>query len=191
MARRKPSPDGARWCTQHSRYECAKHTKTGATCHGTAITGLDACTKHCGKKREEAKAQGQANLIRQRFRDVAADEYIDPGDVLAWAVTVAWIDVVDYRITLKERAGNETAVAPSADELDRLMRMEADVARMAKMAVDAGVEERRIRMAEQIAEQLVAVLRGVVTELGHNPADPKVAGIVQRHLQLVHGQKAS
>jgi hypothetical protein len=65
------------------------------------------------------------------------------------------------------------------------MRMETDVARMGKMAVDAGVEERRIRMAEQIAEQLVSVLRGVVTELGHNPADPKVAGVVQRHLQLV------
>jgi hypothetical protein len=103
MAGRKPNPDGARWCTKHSRYECAKN-QDRQPCHGSAIQGLDACTKHCGLKRDHAKAKGQANLIRQRFRDVDPDAYVDPGDVLAWAVTVAWVDVVDYRMQLKDRA---------------------------------------------------------------------------------------
>lgn len=186
---RKPR-DTARWCEQHRRRECAKLTKTRKTCHNSAIEGIDACRLHCGKKTDKAKAEGQANLIRQRFRDIAADEYLDPGDVLAWAVTVAYIDVADYRMTLKDRAAVTDGVQVTADELDRLMRMEADVARMSKMATDAGVEERRVRMAERVAEQLVSVLRGVVSELGHDTADPKVAAVLHRHLSLVRGKSA-
>lgn len=191
MARRKTNPDGARWCTKHNRWECTKNTQRGNPCHNLAIAGIDACRNHCGKKTDEAKAEGQANLIRQRFRDIDVNDYVDPGDVLAWAVTVAWIDVLDYRAALKERVAKTDGPQPTVDELDRLMRMEGEVARIGKMAIDAGVEERRVAMAEQVAGQLVAVLRGVVTELGHDPADPKVAGVVQRQLTLVRGQKAS
>jgi hypothetical protein len=187
----KKPRDTARWCEQHSRLECTKLTKKRETCHNSAIDGLDACRMHCGKKTDQAKSEGQANLIRQRFRDIAADEYLDPGDVLAWAVTVAYIDVADYRIQLKDRAAAKDGVAVSADELDRLMRMEADVARMGKMAIDAGVDERRVQMAERVAEQLVAVLRGVVTELGHNPADPKVAAVMHKHLQVVPTKRSA
>jgi hypothetical protein len=62
---------------------------------------------------------------------------------------------------------------------------------MGKMAIDAGVDERRVQMAERVAEQLVAVLRGVVTELGHNPADPKVAAVMHKHLQVVPTKRSA
>jgi hypothetical protein len=47
-----------------------------------------------------------------------------------------------------------------------------------------------VSAATWTAEQLVAVLRGVVTELGHDAADPAVAGVVRRHLALVAGEAA-
>jgi hypothetical protein len=204
--RRKPGryrmnradPHGAIWCEHISvngvssqRRECAKTGKqNGTRCHQQAIAGIDACRTHCGQKRDDAKAKGQANIVRARFRDVDASEYVDPGDVLAWAVTVAFLDIADYRREIASRAAEKDAKI-SAEELDRLMRMEADIARISKMALDAGVNERQIRMAERVAEQLVTVLRGVVQELGHDPADPKVAKVIHSRLQLVAGGKAS
>jgi hypothetical protein len=176
VAPKNPSADPTR---------CTKRKKNGDPCRGRRVPGLDACYMHCGKSRDKARADGQANLIRQRFRDVTPDEYVDAGDVLTWAVTVAYFDVADYRRTLKDRTTAKDGAQVTADELDRLMRMEADVARMGKMATDAGVSEQRLQVDRWVAEQLVSVLRGVVTELGHDPADPDVAATVRRHLELV------
>lgn len=143
---------------------------------------------HAGVSGEAAKAAGKAALVRQRFRDVAPSEYVHPGDVLAWAVTVAWIDVVAYRAELRDKADAKTL--DDAD-LDRLARMQFEVARVSKMALDANVDERQIRLAERTAEQLVAVLRGVVTELGHDANDPGVQSVMHRQLALVAGEPAA
>lgn len=185
---RKPS-DGATWCKTHDRRECSKNTRRGTgRCHQIALAGLDACKLHSGEKLDKAKARGQANLIVQRFRDISPDDYIDAADALAWAVTVARVDVVDYRITLKDRVAKQETV--TSDELDRLMRMESEVARIAKMARDAGVDEARLRLGERTVDVIVAVLRGVVSDLGHNANDPKVAAICRRRLELTTGQSA-
>ena len=58
---------------------------------------------------------------------------------------------------------------------------------MAKQAHEAGVSERQIRLTEQVAEQLVTVLRGVVSDLGHDPTDPAVQAVVRSRLELVRG----
>jgi hypothetical protein len=52
-------------------------------------------------------------------------------------------------------------------------------------AIKAGFEERRVRLAEQQAEIWVRMLDGLLTDLGHDPEDPKTAAIVERHLRAV------
>lgn len=180
-------PDGPVRCPEHGdRPECTRQTKSGTgRCHGLAIAGLAVCRMHAGVSGEAAKAKGQAALARQRFRDVDPADYLHPLDVLAWALTVAQIDVADYRADLLAKIA--TGDVPSESELDRASRLVAAAATVAKQAHDAGVSERQIRLSEQVAEQLVTVLRGVVADLGHDPTDPAVQAVVRFRLELVRG----
>jgi hypothetical protein len=183
--------DGATWCEQHNRRECAKNTKKGVRCHQIALDGLDACPLHAGESRAKAKARGQANLMKAAFAEsIPAAEFIDPGEALLWTVTVSSRQVAWLRGLISDRL-NVAGTRVDDDALSVLVKIEQDervaLARAAKMALDAGIAERQIRMAERVAEQLVSVLRGVVTELGHDPADPAVAGVCRRHLTLVSG----
>lgn len=192
IAEKTPS-DAAVWCEQHRRRECAKNRRDKTRCHGAAIAGLDACRIHAGEKTAKAKARGQANLMRAAFAEIATTEYVDPGDVLLWAVTVSSRQVAWLRSLIHDRMqAKKTDI--DTDELAILVRLEQDerqsLTRAAKMALDAGIAERHVRIAERTAEQLVAVLRGVVTELGHDPSDPEVAGICRRQLTLVAGGAA-
>jgi len=59
------NPGGARWCEQHGsgRLECTKNrTKGRGPCHGPAVRGTNACTKHSGKRTMIARAQGEARV---------------------------------------------------------------------------------------------------------------------------------
>lgn len=61
--------------------------------------------------------------------------------------------------------------------LDRLVNYSA-------VALKAGVEERRVKIAEQTGQLIANVIRGVLTDLG--VADhPEAPNVVRRHLQLV------
>jgi hypothetical protein len=70
------------------------------------------------------------------------------------------------------------------DAMDRL-------ARYAKMALDAGVEERRVRLAEGMAAQLAPVLDAIMRELELTPKQKeKAPAIVERNLLTLEGPAA-
>jgi hypothetical protein len=177
--------DGATWCEQHNRRECAKNTKKGVRCHQIALDGLDACPLHAGESRAKAKARGQANLLWTRFREVNPEDYVSPAQVLSWAVTVAYFDVWDYRAQLAERVKNGETI--DAESFDRLMRLEAVAANISKQGHDAKIDERMQQLHEREVEVLVSVIRGILSDLGHDANDPDVQGIVRRRLQIVAG----
>jgi hypothetical protein len=56
-----------------------------------------------------------------------------------------------------------------------------------KIALAAGVEERRVRVAERAGEMMAQLIRGVLTDLGVPLEDPKTREVVVRHLRLVEG----
>lgn len=68
----------------------------------------------------------------------------------------------------------------------RLAHWTAESARVAKMAIDAGIAERRIQIEEAQAEDLSRFIRGVLLELGvwDRPEAPEV---VERHLRVLTG----
>jgi hypothetical protein len=65
----------------------------------------------------------------------------------------------------------------------------AHLAKVAKAAVDAGIEERLVHIAEEQAKQLAGVIRAIVAALGHDPEDEEVRKVVRLH--LVQGGKAA
>lgn len=65
-----------------------------------------------------------------------------------------------------------------------------NLARTAKLAIDAGVEERRVAIAEQVGTTLVQVIRAVLSQVGVDPDSEQTRTIVyeQVHqLQLTAG----
>jgi hypothetical protein len=70
------------------------------------------------------------------------------------------------------------------DALDRL-------ARSSKMAIEAGIAERQVVVAEQVGGMIGATLKGVLAELALTPEQRAAAPeIVRRHLQLVAGPQS-
>ena len=61
-----------------------------------------------------------------------------------------------------------------------------DMVRTAKLALDAGVEERQVRLAEGQAQQLAQVIRAILTDLGHDLEDRRVRDVVR--LRLIEGR---
>jgi TPP-dependent pyruvate/acetoin dehydrogenase alpha subunit len=61
-------------------------------------------------------------------------------------------------------------------------------ARVAKAAIDAGVAEHQVQLAEEQAQQLAKVVTSILTDLGHDPADDEVRKVVR--LRLLEGGKA-
>jgi hypothetical protein len=53
-----------------------------------------------------------------------------------------------------------------------------------KTCIAAGIEERRVRLAEQQGELIAAAIRGILKDLGVAD-DERAPGVVRRHLQLV------
>lgn len=66
------------------------------------------------------------------------------------------------------------------EERDRL-------ARVARTCVEVGIEERRVRVAEQIGELIAAFGRGLLGEFGIDPASEEARLAVRRQLMLVDG----
>ena len=62
----------------------------------------------------------------------------------------------------------------------------AQLARVAKTCVDVGIEERRVKIAEEQGALFAQVIRGILDDLG--VADnPEVPAVIRRHLTLVSG----
>jgi len=64
------------------------------------------------------------------------------------------------------------------------------LSRLAKTAIDAGVDERRVRILEQNAGELAQWLGGLLTDLGVK-SDVRTPAIVRRHLALLEGGRAA
>jgi len=62
---------------------------------------------------------------------------------------------------------------------------------IAGSCIKAGIEERRVQLAERQGEAIAAVLKGVLEELKIPDKDSeKVPGLVRKHLSLIQGGKA-
>lgn len=60
-------------------------------------------------------------------------------------------------------------------------------AAVAKTCIGVGIEERRVKLAEDQGQIMVEILRGVLSDLGINPASEEARSVVRKHLTLVQG----
>lgn len=174
---------------------CRATKLNGQQCGCKPITGSTVCRYHGGGTRHVKQAAARRIAI-QNARDLVVrlggSIDVDPLDALLEMVKEAAWNVAAYRIALDElgiHVGNDehkegkpgVAVASSFDEkgkrdpaaphiLVAMYSSERDrLARYAKMCLDAGVDERRVRIVEAQAQQLGSVVEAAVRSLNPTP----------------------
>jgi hypothetical protein len=157
--------------------KCSAHVKAtreeradrrGTACRRYPSPGLNVCVKHGGGQPQARKA-GTARRAQAKAR-AAVDAYglardVSPTEALLeevqWAAGhVAWLREQVARFDAGPRALTMDADGRAildvyGDERDRLVRF-------AKLASDAGVDERRIELAEQQGALVATGLRGIL-----------------------------
>lgn len=137
--------------------KCGRTTREGVPCKRWASVGAEVCTTHGGRAPQvRAKAEERVTLA-EALKDTRQRH---PWEVLEHTAHIA--DVLMQQV-LVELEGKGT-VSPSL--IDRLVQALERANRLAKTTLDAGVDQRRVRLAEAQAGQMHAVFTRVLAGLG-------------------------
>lgn len=184
---------------------CGGTNRSGAPCGKPAIRGTQPprCERHSGKKKARTKAEGQIRLELAKW--TVDDQIIDPAEQFlkliaqsarraAHYAELLVADFMDRGVAALVGVGytkGDDGEKPvqTGEYLRGLARLEADerafCAKLCGDAIRAGIEERRVRLAEKQFELMDQVLRSVLLELGHDPDSPDVRRVVSgKILQL-------
>ena len=176
------------------RYCAAKKTTTGKQCTKAPIKGDVVCKTHGGgtavaARRQAAETQVQltvkalhelgVKVVQRDPREILLEQVYSSAamaDALAGMVrdleakhlegigALDYIQTDDGTVPVPDRDGSiaEARMTLYAQWVDR-------AARVAKMALDAGIEERLVRLAEGQAALIVQTLRNVLAQLDLTP----------------------
>jgi len=191
--------------------KCGATNRQGQPCDlkagwGTDHVGTGNCRKHGGNT-PNGRRSAEKQIAREAVQTLGLPREIDPHDALLEEVYrtaghVAWLGEVVAGIereslvhgvvkTVQDARGGSVEMRAAVNVWVRLYQDERDrLVRVAKAAVDAGVAERQVEIAEGQARQLARVVTAVLTDLGHDPADDEVRRVVRLRL-LEGGQEAA
>ena len=112
------NPGNARWCETHNRLECTKHRSKGrGDCHALAIRGLNACTMHSGRKKEVARAIGEARISAWNPYGRAEQPISAPMAVLG-VLQMTWLRLGFVTKLLQEQVALEGGRADNPNDVD-------------------------------------------------------------------------
>lgn len=203
--------------TDTARRTCGARNRSGRGCElphgwGTDHPGFGHCRFHGG-----ASPSGRKHAAKIEAATLGAELQIEPHDAILIAVRKAamWerfcaakvADLDDSSLVVSHvresswessgdrGRGSETTTETRA-ELHLWLREHQhavrDLAHLAKVALDAGVQERQVRLAEQLADDWGQVLRSILDDLKLSADQQRRApGIVQRHLRVLEGGVAA
>lgn len=184
------------------RPACAGKCKDGRPCKGAVVTGADKCRMHLGKKSApviaEAKAREAMETYGRKIEITAVEALLD--EVKWTAGHVAYLrakvrELEEHELTwgtvrVKE-GGDDRGVTEEAGPNVWLKLYQAERTHLVKVcsdAIRAGIEERRVKLAEQQGELVADVIRAILADLGLTvEQQARVPEIVPRHLRALSG----
>ena len=173
---------------------CGARKKNGEKCRnfagqGTDHFGVGNCSFHLGNAPNNKK-----NAIR-REAERRAIEFggmikVEPTEAL---LTVLYLSAGHVTYIADELADHEDKTTFEAQVLLRMWNEERDrVARIAKAALDAGVAERAVSLAERYAEDLARLLRAIFNDPElrlTRPQHDRLPDVLRRHLGAMDGRQ--
>lgn len=178
--------------------QCHAHRRDGTQCRNHAIRGAHVCRMHGGtapQTRAAAKRRLDEQKAVEQVRVLGLPRDVDPHialleEVHRTAGHVAYLNSMigdfDSDAELKQYTRDKGGLTweKPAVWVEIYQHERTHLARVCKAALDAGVAERQVRLAEQQGQLLAKVIQGVLSDLG--VADhPGVGPVVRKHLELV------
>lgn len=188
--------DPEKQCTAH-----AKHS--GKRCKRAVVPGSTVCRFHGGDA-PQVRRKAEKRLAREAAERAVASyglpREVEPQEALLeelhrTAGHVAWLAVSVRELERQELYG------PVGGSQFGFPRQEPHVwirlyqeerkhfAEVAKICIAAGIEERRVRLAEDQARELARVVTAILTDLGHDLTEERTREVVR--LRLLEGGKAA
>lgn len=202
-----PSPDRGRWCEEHQRYECTSPKKDRTPCHSPRmVRGTGRCRMHLGRKAKDVIAEDQARKAVVTFglpRDISPTDALLE-EVRYTAGHVAWLreqvqalEAADLVWGLTEEAHKGATEFPGTDRteaakpnvwLELYYRERKHLVDVTKAAIAAGIEERKVRLAEAQGSLVAQVIRAILADLSLTAEQQqRVPEVVPRHLRALAG----
>lgn len=202
------TPTGRRRCQRRSK------NSGGEQCGAIAMNGQDVCRFHGGASKQ-ARAKAQERIAEERARGLMATygRKIDTTateallDEVQWtAGHVAWLrervqeiesaaagadgnDPLVWGVTREKSGGQDFGTTEEAAPNIWLRLYQTERAHLVKVcseAIKAGIEERRIKLAEKQGELVAHAIRAILADLGLSAEQQaKVPDIVPRHLRAL------
>ncbi|HET7398979.1 MAG TPA: HGGxSTG domain-containing protein [Intrasporangium sp.] len=198
---------------------CGAKTRNGGTCRKAPLAGATRCANHGGKS-PKAQAKARERLaVQAAEREVArlgARRDIHPAEALLELVhwTAGEVDywrarVVDLADTNEdaltwgrssetdkgsgEFPGTETTSEAAPNIAYRMLTDASNrLAAYAAAALKAGVDERRVRLAESQGQLVAEVIRGILADLQLTPEQQTLVGtVVPTRLRQLAAEGAS
>lgn len=197
--------------TPHNPAKCGGHAKsTGKQCTSWPIKGGRVCIKHGGKA-GQVRAAADRRLAQKALTDAVATYGlpvdVSPTDALLdevrWtAGHVAWLrarvqELEEATLSWGTRqiVDKQSGESPGVDTtegaappvlLDLYQRERKHLLDVCKAAIAAGIEERRVRLAESQGALLADVIRRILDDLNLSAEQAaRVPEVVPRHLRAV------
>lgn len=208
-----PKPDDDRTQPLEGRCNARRTNGSGNLCRryagqGTEHPGIGQCSKHggCTQSANQHAAKIREAKILGPLLAAERERIGDTPDAHAAVLEIvgerwAWRRVLERRVAelVDDHApeGPDAIYGPDHQgdmrphvAVTMLREATRDHLAACKVAIDAGIAERYLRLAEDEAERVAQVLHGVLTELGVID-HPEVPDVVRRHLRLIIGGKAA
>lgn len=215
MARR-PIPDGFDEFREDGRRRClGRSKKTGAQCGDIAMKGQDVCRSHGGRAPQNLKA-AELRMAEERARtlvetygrkiettatEALLEEVQWTAGHVAWlrervqeieTVEDAGVDAENGLVwgTIRRKSGGEdrgvTEEATPNVWLRLYQQERTHLVKVCSEAIRAGIEERRVRLAEQQGSLVAQVIRAILGDLELSPEQQaRVPEVVPRHLRAL------
>lgn len=189
---------------------CGAKNRAGTPCQqkagwGTEHVGYGRCKLHGGKS-PAGRVQGARLAAEAAVVTYGLPREVDPHEALLeelWRTAghVSWLATklsAGEESDLKQYApaGSYQSVVDGVDRalvwekpsiwLDLYERERKHFAAVAKTCIDAGIQERVVRLAEQQGALIARVIDGIAADLGWKD-DPRFPDVVRRHLTLIAG----
>jgi hypothetical protein len=170
---------------------CGAKTRNGGACKkqkgwGTEHLGSGRCKLHGGNTESGTKA-----AANEAAAIMGAELDIDPHDALLQCIRIT-AGEISYCSTLIGDLDEPMVMTPFGEMLSiwittRQKAIER-LAKFSKMALDAGVAERQVQVAERYGEMLATLVSGILGDLKLSKAQQKEApAVVRKHFQLIEG----
>ena len=184
--------------------KCGARGRSGKPCglpagHGTDHVGIGRCRRHGGSTPTHEKSANKVKAERAVVTYGLSRE-IDPHAALIeelhrTAGHVAWLSDMIGRFDRDEELiqtaySEHGSVDSPAVWLDLYDRERKHFASVAKTCISVGIEERRVKIAEQQGELMAQVIRGLLSDL-NIPLTEEVQTVVRRNLTLIQGGAAA